>query len=198
MLQIRDSHTAIPGQNAGKVSENILLTVVWVGFAIATIFYIFRIIVRLKLNSRLGFDDGFATLAILLLLAHAVIITFMAEPMYDILRVSASGSTFVPPENFMERSTFYLKCQFAAICLFWSCIWAVKASFLSFYRNFTDGLKYLGAAWWVMVAFTTMSYLASVISYPVSCTSFTLGMFSFPSTLPRNIFPQDYVHPRAS
>jgi hypothetical protein len=169
------SNPILKGQS-GRVSHTILLAVVWAGFGMAFFFYVSRVLIRLKINSKLNLDDIVVTLAISILLAHAIVITVMAGPMYDILAVAASNGAFVPPANFMERSTFYLRCQFAATCLFWSCVWAVKASFLVFYKTLIDGLKYLPTIWWIIVGITSMSYVASIISYPVSCTSFTLGM----------------------
>ena len=175
-MEKREVGPIIAGQ-AGKVPQSILLAVVWAGFALAFIFCIFRVIVRLKINSKLNFDDALVTVAMCILLAHAIVITLMAGPMYDILKVAMPNSTFQTPANFMDRSSFYLKCQFVATCLFWSCLWAVKASFLVFYKTLIKGLKYLPTIWWAIVIFTALSYLACVISYPVSCMSFTLGMF---------------------
>jgi hypothetical protein len=175
MLYTRDGKPIVSGQSAGKVSQEILMIVTWTCFAVAATFWTIRVIIRLKLNSKLNLDDFFATLGLCILLAHAIVLTEMAPSMYDILRVAEPNSTFVPPADFMERSTFYLKCQFAATCLFWSCLWAVKASFMAFYKKLTEGIKGLSQAWWAVAVFIFLAYLACIISYPVSCTSFILG-----------------------
>ncbi|TKA42877.1 hypothetical protein B0A54_07093 [Friedmanniomyces endolithicus] len=39
------------------------------------------------------------------------------------------------------RVSFYLKCQLASTILFWSCLWSVKASFLAFFRQLSEGLR---------------------------------------------------------
>lgn len=65
--------------------------------------------------------------------------------------------------------------QFAATVLFWSCLWAVKGCFLAFFFKMTEGLKPQRIMLWIVVAITSLSYLGSVITYPVSCSSFEFG-----------------------
>lgn len=97
----------------------------------------------------------------------------MSPPMYELLDVGAGRAQLTP--TFMLRASYYLKCQLASIVLFWTCLWSVKASFLAFFYQLTERLTWPRRAWWVLVVFTTLAFTASVISYPLSCTSFTVG-----------------------
>lgn len=79
----------------------------------------------------------------------------------------------------MERTTFYIKLQFASTVLFWSCLWAVKGCFLAFFYKMTEGLKPQRTMLWVVAVITALSYIGSVITYPISCTSFKPGLSIF-------------------
>ncbi|KAK3075664.1 hypothetical protein LTR53_000812 [Teratosphaeriaceae sp. CCFEE 6253] len=96
----------------------------------------------------------------------------MAPSMYELLAVSVGRETATPA--FLLRGSFYLKCQFASTLLFWTCLWSVKASFLAFFRQLTANLKWPRMAWWVVTIITTLAFIGSIITYPVSCTSFVL------------------------
>lgn len=93
--------------------------------------------------------------------------------MYQVLNVGAGLE--MPSASFMSDSSFYLKMQFALTILYWSCLWAVKACFLAFFYRLTTGLQYCRWAWYAIVVVTTVSYIGCVITYPVSCSSFTIG-----------------------
>lgn len=93
--------------------------------------------------------------------------------MYELLNVGAGLA--IPGADFLPNASYYLKLQFALTMLYWSCLWAAKACFLSFFHRLVRGLKYCRWAWYATVVFTTLSYIGCVITYPVSCSSFVLG-----------------------
>jgi hypothetical protein len=149
--------------------------IIWGLCGLAITFVIARIIVRIQFSRKLFADDYFCLLAIFILIGNTVLTQLMAPPMYKILDVSTGRAQ--PGASFMARSSFYLKAQFASTVLFWSCLWAVKGTFLAFFRRLTNQTKWPRIAWWVVVAITVLAYIGSVITYPVSCTSFVLGKF---------------------
>lgn len=156
-----------------KVSQASLLAATWSLFAIAVLFFLARIAIRLKISRRLYFDDAWASLALLILLGLALVLTVAIPSMYQVLNVGAGLAK--PDTNFMKNATFYLKLQFALTYLYWSCLWAVKACFLSFYHRLTKNLKYCRQVWWATVIISVLSYIGAIITYPVSCSSFVLG-----------------------
>lgn len=99
--------------------------------------------------------------------------TIMSPAMYELLAVSVGREQ--PTPSFLVRASLYLKCQFASTVLFWACLWSVKASFLAFFHRLTEHLAWPRRAWWAIVAVTMLAFITSVITYPISCTSFTLG-----------------------
>lgn len=113
--------------------------------------------------------------ALLVLLGNAVVQTLMARPMYDMLMVAAGLAA--PTADFVKNSSFYLKCQFASTLLFWTCLWTVKGCFLAFFYRLVSNLPWPRRVWIAICVFTGLSYVASVITYPLSCTSFELGKY---------------------
>lgn len=99
----------------------------------------------------------------------------MSPAMYELLAVSVGREQ--PTPAFMIRASYYLKCQFASTLAFWTCLWSVKASFLAFFFQLTERLTWPRRAWWMITAITVVAFMGSIISYPLSCTSFTLGKF---------------------
>lgn len=141
------------------------------GLAICLV--VVRLVIRIKFFQRLFGDDYFAVLAAAILIGNSLMTHLMSGPMYEILNVS--NGRLQPDAGFMERASFYLKCQFASTILFWSCLWAVKACFLAFFRRLTSQLKWPRRAWWAIVSTTALAYCGSVMTYPLACTSFVLG-----------------------
>lgn len=135
----------------------------WSLFAIAVLFFLARIAIRLKISRRLYFDDAWASLALLILLGLALVLTVAIPSMYQVLNVGAGLAE--PDTDFMKNATFYLKLQFALTYLYWSCLWAVKACFLSFYHRLTKNLKYCRQVWWATVIISVLSYIGAIITY---------------------------------
>jgi hypothetical protein len=176
-----------------KVEESDLLVVVWSLFGFAAMFFFLRIGVRLKYSKSLFYDDGFACFALVCLLAHAIVLTTMASDMYTTLaleKMMGNKKRQAPPDMgqappdmaqmapIFAKITRYLKLQFSATFLFWSCLWSVKASFLAFFKRLTNNLKAHVIAWWVIVGITVLAFVGCVISYPISCSSFEPSKYS--------------------
>ena len=145
----------------------------WVLFGTTALLSAVRLTLRFLVERRLHWDDFFAAVALGILLSNAVVLTLALPDMYQLLAVAAKVAK--PKPTFMADSTYYLKSQFASTMLFWSILWAVKASFLMYFRTLTGLMRPIRLAWWAVVIFTFLAYIGSMISYPISCTSFVLG-----------------------
>ncbi|TKA77897.1 hypothetical protein B0A55_03341 [Friedmanniomyces simplex] len=182
---------APPGELFGLMTVELwhrtsqLIIAIWVLAALSLVFVLARIGTRLYVFRRLHIDDGFAVLALAILFANGAVMTAMAPPMYELLAVSVGREE--PTPAFLIRASFYLKCQFASTVLFWSCLWSVKASFLAFFRQLSEGLAWPRRAWWAVTTITMMAFLGSIITYPVSCTSFVLGECQSPENVDRSL-----------
>lgn len=126
------------------------------------------------MSRRLYIDDAWAAGALVFLLGLSVVLTLANHSMYVVLHVGSGMKK--PGKAFIRDGDLYLKLQDALTMLYWSCLWAVKACFLAFFHRLTKGLKYLRWAWWATLVITTLSYAGCCITYPVSCSTFKIGM----------------------
>jgi len=76
-----------------------------------------------------------------------------------------------PTLDFIDKATLFLKLEFAIILLFWTCIWAVKAAFLTLYRGlFTNVHGWQRSAWWAVAALCVLSYIGNWVLQFLACT----------------------------
>ncbi|KAK3673911.1 hypothetical protein LTR78_006113 [Recurvomyces mirabilis] len=161
-----------------RISYTALLGVVWALTGLATSLVAARLAIHIKFGRRQLIDDTLLVLALCMLISNSIVTSLMAEPMYDLLKYS--HGLLIPGPEFMTRSTFYLKCQFASTVLFWSCLWTVKACFLAFFYQLSNQTLWPRRFWWAVAVITAISYVGCVITYPLSCTSFVLGQCEKP------------------
>jgi hypothetical protein len=167
-------------QPATIAKESILVTV-WALTGAAVAFFIARLAIRKKFTARLWLDDWISGIALGFLFAESLIITLMANDMYETLRLSTSTTNSVQnPTKLRKRDDFppavgsYMKTQFAQMVCFWTCIWLVKASFLTLsYRLLPTHLRLYTVSWYIIAGFTTLFFVISVISFPIACSAFS-------------------------
>ena len=157
---------------------DILEGVMWSLVGLAIIFTAMRTWIRFHVSGRLAVDDGFVFFALACLIIMAILYTLITDIIFEIVAI-IDGRT-KPSPGFMERGTFFLKCQFAIILLFWTTLWSVKGAFLMYYKNLFKGLQsYLHKIWWAVTIFTILTYLGCWATQLASCepisTYFTLG-----------------------
>ena len=102
---------------------------------------------------------------------------YVTSPIFQIRRISQGEEPFSP--DIGPPAHFFLKLQFAIIVLFWTCLWAIKTSFLMYYRTLFKNLPGHLIWWTVASVFTLLAYLGCwaiqlAACYPIS-TYFTLG-----------------------
>ena len=135
--------------------------VVWSGLIITLCFFTFRIYVRVKSFRKLYVDDALILLAWLMILATAIIWQTLSGAMYRSLRV-ISGEVYPPPPNFVNDEQNFLRGSAAVIILFYSSLWAVKLSFLIFFRRLVRGVMIQKQLWWCVLAITVGSYFVCI------------------------------------
>ncbi|MCJ1405675.1 hypothetical protein MMC11_008904 [Xylographa trunciseda] len=155
--------------NISGITPPLLLGVMWAGVSLATVFTIIRTTIRLHISRRLFVDDAFVYLALAILIAMAVLYTLINDIIFQIVLV---GEGLLPPSpEFMSQVPFFLKVQFAIIVLFWTTLWAVKWSFLMYYKKLFIGLPgHMQKCWWAVVIFSVLAYLGCWVTQLLSCT----------------------------
>lgn len=83
--------------------------------------------------------------------------------------------------GFVQRVNYFLRMQFAIIVLFWTSIWAVKFSFLVWYRKLLAVPSDRMILWWGVFIFTFFAYIGCWITQLESCRPisnyFLLGLY---------------------
>lgn len=143
-------------------------------FAMAIITASVRTAIRIKYHRRLFVDDAFlifACLALTTLIASVLYYTptiYLAAAISDgqLYKGSSAPPTSVPPGALILK---YRKAQLLRGSLAWLTIFAVKFSFLSFFRTLTDRLPRLFLYWKVVVTVTVFAFVYCVACGFIGC-----------------------------
>ena len=139
--------------------------VIWLVVATGLFFAILRFTIRGYVFKKLLWDDAAVVVAVILHIVLAVMYKYIIPTMFELDKI-ANGEEVLGPA-FLPRAAVFLKMQFAIIVLFWTIIWIVKVSFLIFYRKLYERLPGRMLAWYMVSAFTAVTYLL--------CWAFQLG-----------------------
>lgn len=129
-------------------------------------------------NRRLYINDYLICLALIFQLTLSILYQIMSPPMYS-LEAAMHDLEPVTASNIL-RFDYYLRLQFVATYVFWSALWSVKLTLLTFFwRMFESVRSHSRPFWWVMcstiVATWTMSlFLQGFACKPIS-SLFKLG-----------------------
>lgn len=158
----------------------------WAGIALAAIFTIIKTAIRLHISNRLFIDDLLVYIALTILIVLGVLYTLVNDTIFEIILV---GMGEMPPTpEFYARMTFFLKVQFAIIVLFWTALWAVKFSFLMYYKKLFIGLPgNMQKCWWAVSIFALCAYIGCWITQLTSCEPMST-YFNGQCVTPRDIY----------
>ena len=86
---------------------------------------------------------------------------------------SAAVNHLSKREDIVWDIIFFMRLEYISQLLFWSCLWAVKASFLSFFRRLSANVRIYKDAWRILVVLTAIGFIVCIASYPYPCLSFS-------------------------
>ena len=154
----------------------------WAGTSISLCFLIFRIFVRLKSFHKVYADDFLVSLAWLMILASSIIWQTQQSHMYTQFRLAAGRVEPTPEVLAGERSFLYA--EFAIEVLFSLTLWAVKFSFLVFFRRLGSSVRGQIVWWWCVMVFTVAALVTIIGTLDYQCELRSLGyIFSMRSLL---------------
>lgn len=116
---------------------------------------------RLRAGTRqLFLDDGLAVFAWILVLVTSALWQWDVDDMYYILNISAG--LIAPDANFFPRLVVFARTQFIVQLFFYTTLFAVKLSFLFFFRRLGQRVQGQQYIWWPVLFFSVVSYVVSV------------------------------------
>ncbi|KAI9718836.1 MAG: hypothetical protein M1828_006525 [Chrysothrix sp. TS-e1954] len=151
-----------------RVNQTVFLGTIWGGVSVSLVFVGIRLYARWRSFRKLFFDDAFVVFAWLLALFNAVHWQVVSRFMYEILSVT-SGQVFPPPPTFITDSEKYYKGSVIVLVFFYSGLWAVKFSFLLFFRRLAANVSGQNILWWSVFAVTLATYFVCIGTIQYKC-----------------------------
>ncbi|KAI9833649.1 MAG: hypothetical protein M1826_006739 [Phylliscum demangeonii] len=136
-------------------------------FGLAMLAAAARFVVRLRLQRRLLLEDIILLFACALLVAGSGLLYKSMQMLYvtEDLVLNPQTALFRLPLNYFETMVYYQKTVWAYLVLSSTAIFAVKFTFLSFFRALVDRQQKMLRYWRVVVVITVLSWGACA-SYP--------------------------------
>ncbi|KAI9674468.1 MAG: hypothetical protein M1817_001806 [Caeruleum heppii] len=142
---------------AAKIHKPVFLGVLWGGIAISFCLLLFRIFVRIKAFRKLALDDVLVIFAWALFLATGIIWILQLDVLYDMYAVLAGEK--LPTQQWFTANGVLLKTMAALNAIFYTCLWSVKFSFLSFFRKLGQQLRGHQIWWWCVFVCTFAAWV---------------------------------------
>lgn len=149
----------------------LLKSVLGVLFGMAMIAAAARTALRLKQHGRLFFDDLFLLIACIFLTAATIITYHVSWALY----VPYSDFTLFHPNDLKRRVIWFQKMVFAYISLTWVVIFAVKLSFMYFFRALVDRLVNMVIYWRIVLGVIVVSFAVCVSEAAMECPHFDIS-----------------------
>ncbi|KAF2745590.1 hypothetical protein M011DRAFT_495446 [Sporormia fimetaria CBS 119925] len=178
MPPIQDSRATlgVPGpdrqqklDHAGQINTKRFAYLLWSFAAIASVSCILRLAHRLKTRRKLFADDVFVLFATILLLVVTGLIRHVSGDMFLAEGVNRDASVVVTLDE-LESLVTLTKWLSAAEVLIWTTIFAIKASFLVFFRPLVrDVSQHLRMYHFITSVATVVAWLFVIIEPSVLC-----------------------------
>ena len=136
--------------------------------AVAIIFAVGRIFTRIHLNHKIFVEDGLHFFAVVTLIA-GTILTYVDIP-YIYLQQNVQSGAEAPPADLVQQLIKSVKIQDSAVILLSTAIFAVKLSFMIFFRSLLRRVKNMMIWWWFVLIVVIPSTLVLICSNFISCS----------------------------
>lgn len=139
----------------------------WSGTALSLCFLAFRLCVKLRAFRKLYVDDYLVVLAWLIKLTTSILWQIKLPAMYEQYAVQSGQKPITP--GFFERDAVFLRYIVPLNILFYSCLWAVKISFLVFFRRLGSNVRNQKIWWWFVLILTILAWVACIADIRYQC-----------------------------
>ncbi|KAB8242978.1 hypothetical protein BDV35DRAFT_383531 [Aspergillus flavus] len=142
--------------------------VLWAFTATDTVFVLFRIFVRIASFRRLFVDDIFVLLAWAIMLTNAIIWQIQGQVLYNLYAISTGQESYTPAVLPMFES--FMRYIAPMTIMFYSGLWAIKFSFMSFFFRLNSKVKSHRIWWYVVMLVVGGVYIACVADVDYKCS----------------------------
>ncbi|KND94611.1 hypothetical protein TOPH_00772 [Tolypocladium ophioglossoides CBS 100239] len=153
-----------------RMSQTTFLAVAWATTGLSLLFVLFRLAVRVRSFKALYVDDGLVIAAWLMLLVSSIIWQIKASLLY--WQFDVTNGRAPPTPAFIAAWATFMPHIVTWNVLFYSCLWAVKLSFLVFFRRLLGSktTREGKIGWWVICALVVAGWVACVADIDYKCT----------------------------
>lgn len=127
----------------------------------------FRFYVRIKSFRKLYADDYIVIVAWLMFLATAITWQTHVQALYRQFGFTAQSIVPTPTNLAAERAL--LRSEVPLVMLFYTCLWAVKLSFLLFFRRLGQQVRGQKFWWWCVFGVTVATWVTSITTIQWNC-----------------------------
>ncbi|KAK1998385.1 hypothetical protein LX36DRAFT_634379 [Colletotrichum falcatum] len=168
--------TADPDAPLFGAAKNIdgpaLAAIAWSNALTSLVFLLLRLLFRWRRNRCLLLDDYLIILGWLCLLALVVAQMAQIGPMYYLIRLQAGRFVPASPQEVLQQTERWLRWSYAMTYIYWTGLWAVKASILTIFFHLVSSVPALKKAWFCVAVFTFLTYVGGWVSGSLVCNSF--------------------------
>lgn len=143
-------------------------TINWALTGVAGGLSVGRYVIRALYTRRLYWDDGIHMLAFLLLIAHGITQQYTDSAKAN-LQVVLKGTPEASEDELLGIYKNLYNLNTSNNCLMYMVFWAVKVSFMMFYRFLFDVSATFRKMWWAVLVFTLLSFWVPVAGVIATC-----------------------------
>ncbi|KAK2052974.1 hypothetical protein LY76DRAFT_639312 [Colletotrichum caudatum] len=158
---------------AQNINDRTLVAIGWGSASTSLIFLLLRLLLRWRRNRCILLDDYCIILGWLCLLALAIIQMEQVGPMYYLVHLHAGRLVPTSLQEVLRQTEQWLRWSYATNCLYWTGLWAVKASILGVFFHLLSPVPALRKAWYSVAAFTALAYVGGWVAGSLVCDRFT-------------------------
>lgn len=142
--------------------------IMWGVGVVAMIPVMLRFYARIKRFKRLYWDDFFVFIAVIFDII--IVIIWQTSVVYDLYEVMNTLKGFQSPgPDFAAHGRRYFILSIVVLTFFISTLWAIKFSFLIFFRRLGKNVRRQRLLWWPIFGFTAISYLVALVLNSYQC-----------------------------
>lgn len=133
-----------------------------------------RIAIRLHSHRKLLLDDYLVLFAVANLAAATALAYKNSGNLYldDALKRYPRLAQQINPSVFADLLSVSLRYVLAYLAVAWTAIFAIKASFLAFFRLLINRVEHIHTYYWTVVVITLLSWAFLVAELPIVCPYF--------------------------
>ena len=153
-----------------RITAHIVQVVSGILFSVSMLAAITRTTIRIRLTERLQIDDGFLFLACICSIA-TIILLYKSVPDIYLFGILESDPTAIHiPANIIQDINWLQRSSSAYLFVTWVAIFAVKFSFLAFFRRLISRLENIILYWKVVVGVTAAAFVFCACDGFIDCT----------------------------